>query len=59
MSSSVIIALDVGGSSVKSGIVTASGEVQSIQNTALDSKGSADHILSTLCKSRAGLSRQI
>lgn len=48
MSSSPIIALDVGGSSVKSGIVTASGDVETIKSTPLDSKGSSDHILGTL-----------
>ncbi|MEO1290036.1 MAG: ROK family protein [Chloroflexota bacterium] len=45
---SKIIALDVGGSSIKSGIVTATQQVLDIQQTTVDSKGTADHILSTL-----------
>lgn len=43
----IIIALDVGGSSVKSGIVDTHLQLHDIQSTALDSKGTAEHILST------------
>lgn len=50
MSESVIIALDVGGSSVKSGIVRENLEIENIQSTALDSKGSAEHILGTFAR---------
>lgn len=47
MAQSVTIALDVGGSSVKSGVVDANLQIKDIQSTALNSKGSAEHILST------------
>lgn len=47
MVESVVIALDVGGSSVKSGIVTQNQTVDAIKQTAVNSKGSADTILNT------------
>lgn len=46
----MIIALDVGGSSVKSGVVDNDSRVHDIRSTALDSKGSAENILATLAK---------
>lgn len=50
MPETVIIALDVGGSSVKSGIVRENLNIENIQTTALDSKGSAEHILGTFAR---------
>lgn len=50
MSETVIIALDVGGSSVKSGIVRKNLKIENIQSASLDSKGSAEHILGTFAR---------
>lgn len=50
MPDAVTITLDVGGSSVKSGIVDARFQVHDIRTTPLDSKGTSEHILSTLAK---------
>ncbi|MGB7338483.1 MAG: ROK family protein [Phototrophicaceae bacterium] len=47
MAEAVVIALDVGGSSVKSGIVTHNQTVEAIMQTSVDSKGSAETILAT------------
>lgn len=43
-----VIALDVGGSSVKSGIVSTDQTVMAVSHTPINSKGDAAHILSTL-----------
>ncbi|MEL6525497.1 MAG: ROK family protein [Chloroflexota bacterium] len=43
----IIIALDVGGSSVKSGIVDTQGEVSHIRKTPVNSQGDAETILNT------------
>lgn len=48
MSVKQVIALDVGGSSVKSGIVNATHQVTGHRTTPIDSQGSADHIIGTL-----------
>ncbi|MGJ3240016.1 MAG: ROK family protein [Anaerolineae bacterium] len=50
MTQPVTIALDVGGSSVKSGIVTASRTVEAIQHMPINSKGSAQHIFGTFAE---------